>query len=315
MQQYRVIYHLRSAVASQWQSDTIFGHLCWALRYLDGENALDHFLDGYRMGDPPIILSNGFPGDLLPHPVSISPLRIEAASLSNQIKVFAEMKDTRRINFLSLNEFNRVINGMQVLPTMANAMPKTHVTLKNQINRLTGSTSGEGGNVFEFEQTFWAEDKGSFIEHIPVSIYLKIRDGFEKKAERLFEFIARQGYGKRKSVGYGGIQSMEFGKFDGFESPPDPNAFVTLSNFTPAMKDPTRGFWRLITKYGKLGEEYANTENPFKRPLLMFSAGSVFYDKNPGDCYGRLVEEVSPVSGVVQYAFAYAVPMVARNNK
>ena len=309
MQTFRVTYHLRSAVASAWQADTIFGHLCWALRYLDGEEALLRFLESYRNGEPPLLVSNGFPQGLLPRPLAPPSRRQPGASLEEQTKHFGRMKETRKITLLTLDEFNRAIKGEEVEPTTGKIQPRINVTLKNQISRLTGTT-GEEGNLFEFEETFWSQVDGNTTRAIPVSIYLKIREGFEQQAKRLFAFVAEQGYGKRKSVGYGEIRSMEFEPFDGFDSPADANGFVTLSNFVPAESDPREGYWKVLIKYGKLGEEYAGEDNPFKRPLLMFTAGSVFIDPSPQQYYGRLVERISvSVSAAVQYGFAYPVPM------
>jgi len=69
MKTYRVRLGLDSASLSAWQSDTIFGHLCWTVRYEEGEEALGEFLAPFLAGEPPLVLSNGFPGDLLPRPV------------------------------------------------------------------------------------------------------------------------------------------------------------------------------------------------------------------------------------------------------
>src|SRR5439155_9245674 len=63
-------YRLRlipaAPTASPWQADTLWGHLCWMLVRRRGEPALLEFLDAYTQGDPPLVLSDGFPADLLP---------------------------------------------------------------------------------------------------------------------------------------------------------------------------------------------------------------------------------------------------------
>ena len=89
-----------------------------------------------------------------------------------------------------------------------------------------------------------------------------------------------------------------------------PMLFVSLSNFVPARNDPIEGTWQTIVKYGKLGEEYATGGNPFKRPLLMFTAGSTFYDAPCREYYGRVVKDIAPsYHKVVQYALALPVPI------
>jgi len=302
MQTFRVTFQLKSAVASAFQADTIFGHLCWAKRYLDGEDGLTkEFLEWYGkdVGLPPILISDGFPCDLLPRPLT-PPREPTSGSKQEQIEAYDKQKDLKSIQFLSPDEFNLAIHGKAFEPTKKDSMSKKNVTSKNQINRLTGTT-GEGGQLFEFEETW---------ERTPVSIYVKVANGFEDEAERLFRFVAEQGYGKRKSVGYGAIKSMDFQPFDGFRPPADANGYISLSHFVPAKDDPREGCWKVLVKYGKLGEEYAAGENPFKRPLVMLAPGSVFRTEGkPKEFYGRLVPDISSKDGVVQYAFAFPVPM------
>ncbi len=304
----RVSLHLRSAVASAFQADTIFGHLCWAIRYLDGEEALTEFLEWYNIGEPPLLISDGFPGDLLPRPF-IPPAPPLGGNKRAQMQAFDIGKDTIRTQFLSADEFNRAINGDAVVPENKELKTTKNVTLKNQINRFTGTT-GEGGQLFEFEEELWSYREGEKTRSIPVSIYLKVEKGFEEQSKRLFQFVAEQGYGKRKSVGYGAIESMEFEPFDGFSLPSEPNGFVSLSGFVPAKTDPTHGFWKVRVKYGKLGEELASSGNPFKKPIVMLTAGSVFFDNPPREFYGTLVPKVTLINPeIVQYGFALPIPI------
>ena len=102
---------------------------------------------------------------------------------------------------------------------------------------------------------------------------------------------------------------MKFEPFAGFNPPASTNGFVTLSNFVPAANDPVTGYWHTAIKHGKLGEEFASSDNVFKKPLLMLEAGSTFYDVSCREYYGRLVKNlVSSDQRIVQYAFALPVP-------
>lgn len=313
MKQFKVTYRLSSAVASDWQADTIFGHLCWALRYLEGEERLIRFLNDYDGEQTPLIISNGFPADLLPRPI-IPPfpsLERDNRGIKQQIEGFKANKDARDITLLSPQEFMQAIQGQEVLPTPKREYPPyKSSTMKNQINRLTGTTGAEG-SLYEFEETIWSYREDNRVVGVPISIYVKVREDFASQAERLFSFIATQGYGKRKSVGYGQIRSCSFEPFPEFKTVPEANGFVSLSNFVPAHNDPREGTWHTIVKYGKLGEEYAIGGNPFKRPLLMFTAGSCFYDAPGRIHYGRMVRDIAAPSHpeVVQYGLAFPVPI------
>ena len=310
MKLFRVTYYLRSAVASDWQADTIFGHICWALRYLEGEDELARFLKEFELGQPPLIISNGFPGDLLPRPITPPSLPEEKKTVCERIHSFIANKRESEITLLSPQEFNTAIRGEEVhVSEQPRPLPKKRITLKNQISRLAGTTGAEG-TLYDFEETFWSQTDGKSRADTPISIYVKVTDHFVEQAERLFSFIAAQGYGKRKSIGYGEIESHSFEAFGGFESPPAANGFVSLSNFVPARHDPTEGRWQTIVKYGKLGEEYATSSNPFKRPLLMLTAGSTFYDAPCREYYGHLVRNIAPSHpNVIQYALAFPVPI------
>lgn len=297
MKFYKVTLKLTSPYATDWQADTIWGHLCWALRFSYGENKLINFIARYGKGEPPILVSNGFPGDLLPRPVLPEKHVTERSD-------FAMVKKQKKIRWLTPDEFIKTQNGEELVLSEKNGETET-VTLKNQINRLTGTTSGgevgePTGRLFSFEQ-----------HHLDaVSIYLKVANDFVETSKELFQNLSKSGYGKRKTVGYGQFSIQSFDEFIGFKSPPKANGFVSLSNFMPAEDDPTRGYWEILVKYGKLGEDYAITGNPHKKPLLMFRAGSCFYDTPCQEYYGRLVKGLSPqYPEVVQYGYALPVPL------
>lgn len=301
MKWFRAKFKLKSWVASAWQSDTLFGHLGWGMRYLQGEDELKDFLRLYDEGTPPLLLSNGFPGELLPNPIMPPPTVERTLPLVEQREKFRHYKQARGSRYIILSEFNRAINGEAVVPLPeTKSVGTVRVTLKNQLNRLTGTTDGEHP-LYNFEEYYWPE----------ITVYLRVSADFVDKAKELFQYIADTGYGKRKSVGYGQIESVSFETFDGFAQPQKANGFVTLSNFVPAANDPIRGCWNMIVKYGRMGEEWASEDNAFKKPLLMLEAGSTFLDSPPRDYYGCLVRNLNPVyHQAVQYALALPVPMV-----
>jgi len=69
MQNCKIKIKLKSAIITPFQSDTIFGHICWALRYVEGEEYLLDFLSAYDNGEPPLVISSAFPEGYLPYPV------------------------------------------------------------------------------------------------------------------------------------------------------------------------------------------------------------------------------------------------------
>jgi len=299
MKWYRIKFKAKSWFSTEWQADTIWGHLCWEMKHLHGERKLVDFIASYNTQQPPLLVSNGFPDDLLPRPILPQVPLDSKAELAQQKEQLKRQKDAKEVTYFNHEEFNRVLKGGIVYPSLK-AKVKQRVTLKNQINRITNTTSAGEGTLYSFEE----------YHCDAITIYTKIADGFKDTAQELFKHLTKAGYGKRKSVGYGWLEMLDFEPFSGFASPADANAFVSLSNFVPAAHDPTHGYWSIFVKYGKLGEEYASSANPFKKPLLMFAAGSVFRDFPVHDYYGRLVAGLSlSHQEAVQYGFALPVPM------
>jgi len=302
MKWYRVRFRLKSWFATPWQSDTIFGHLCWGMRYLFGEDALTAFLRRYDEGAPPVLVSNGFPGDYLPCP-AVHPHEVDAAApLDEQRQLFDATRKKRKLMFIPVGQFNRVISTGDLnfaLEVTGGGLSDRRVTLKNQLNRLT-STTGAAGRLYSFDEYFSPE----------VTVYAKVADDFVGTLRQLLDYLTHVGYGKRKSAGYGQIASVDLEQFQGFDSPASANGFVTLSNFVPAAHDPCQGNWAIMVKYGRLGEERAASGQVFKKPLLMLVAGSTFYDSQCRDYYGRLVRGLNPAHvDVAQYGLALPVPM------
>ncbi|MGR3318003.1 MAG: hypothetical protein ACUZ8O_05935 [Candidatus Anammoxibacter sp.] len=69
---YTIALKLQSPIVTRFQSDTLFGHICWAIKYLkwDKQDKLAEFLGLFdEEQQPPLIISNGYPKDSLPKPV------------------------------------------------------------------------------------------------------------------------------------------------------------------------------------------------------------------------------------------------------
>lgn len=316
MDWHKIILRPAAPTLTPWQADTIFGHLCWAMARTEGEGFLETFLGLYGLGSPPLVLSNGCPGGLLPRPL-LGPRQRgpDTRPLKEQIKDARDSKKARKAQWLIPAEFERARRGENVIPT-ANNPYREVVTMHNTISRLTGTT-GDEGSLFPLEgTTLAAEDEADRV----ITVYARVDPGFVACLRRCLDYLRATGYGKRKSVGYGALEEARLDDdFAGFTAVGGENGFVSLSNFVPAASDPTDGAWNTIVKRGRLGEEYATkaagdgNPRPFKRPLVMLAAGSCFYDPTPRPFYGRLVEKVHDDADnfghVVQYGLALAVGM------
>jgi len=304
MKTYRLKIKLQGSFLTPWQADTIFGNLCWIMAWRKGDDALKAFLDEYINGNPVFLLSDGMPDNLFPAPAHLSLLDQKGKCL----EAFQKAKKLKKIVWLQPDMFESVRKGnLGIEPPERINTIRAFTTLHSSISRVTGTT-GEEGSLFELPEYA--------VEQNEISIYLKIRDGWEEKVFSLFKDLSLTGYGKKKSIGKGAFEIIgalePFDKFNDFDGT---NAFISLSNFVPAKDDPTDGFYKTFVKYGKLGGEFTFCGRPFKKPLIMLSAGSSFKVINGiKPFYGRMVKDIAPAKPeVVHYGYSFAVPAIIRS--
>lgn len=314
METYRLKIRLLGGFITPFQADTLFGAICWLIRYREGTGYLQRMLGDFRRGNPWFVLSNACPGDLLPRPL----IRLQRSTAANRDQLLIQAQEGKRlkkIDYLSRTEFIALINGAApVLENRAKPLVQSSV-LHNQINRISGTTGGEG-QLFELVESRLAKKGPGGPEERDhqdyLSIYIKIREpALRDWLLELFSLLGQTGLGKRKSAGKGAFSVIAMEQCDFFTSVKEPNGYLSLSHFVPAPADPTRGFYKTFVKYGKLGEEYALTGCPFKYPLLMIRAGGVFFIKGGvRTFYGQMIDNIAPSHPeVLHYALAFSVPV------
>jgi len=324
-----------SALQTPLQPDTLFGHLCWSLRYTDGEAALEDFLESYARQSPPLILSDIFPDGFWPMPLLPNPSKRQQDVLLEKIrnmsdaqlkenlptcpidretdpqfKLFTALKWLQKLRFLPEATLPKLVENMDkfyILESFlengcgeAKLLKRTTVA-HNWIDRLTGRTPEEGGLHFSDE---WAPDPAD----PPVYQLLVMSETWSAdEIQRRFSDALAGGYGKSKSRGKGHIRVVAVEPWD-LPHADNPDAVMLLGACCPGQTDPTGGFWQITTKYGKLGGDWALGENPFKKPLTMLKAGSLLKTGAAPRYCGRLVKDVSDTyPQVVQYAIAPAL--------
>lgn len=326
---YTIEITLKSSIVTGFQSDTIFGHICWAVRFIyqDGEAKLREFLEAYDDA-PPLLVSSGFPMGYLPKPVlpSVTQAELEAVlKREDRIKDSFRIKNIKRWNLLPKSDFISLQKDKITPLSLFRLMNASYDTIErdlnsgqsvlvqhNTINRIENRVKK---GLYAQEETFFNKDGGRF------EIYLKTHFFTKEELQRIFEFIGEGGFGRDKSTGKG---HFTFQINEGIDIPESerPNAFMTLSSYIPTGKDPVRGYYKTIHKYGKLGGLYAKgvsavNGNPFKKPLIMFSAGSTFYDKDytSGKTYGALLKNVHQNDQIRHYAYAFPIGINLEDTK
>jgi CRISPR-associated protein Csm4 len=180
----------KSPFGTPLAGDTLFGHLCWAIRERSGERALTALLDGYVDRRPFLVISDGFPSGHLPRPtapdsrlgISTDPSRRKAARTHRWLP--AEQVG------LPLAQWHAHFTERKISVPL--------VVTQNTINRLTGTT---GSGVFaprQVERDFFGVDA-----HIDVYVALADERLAPELLQTLLEDIGLHGYGRDATAGLG----------------------------------------------------------------------------------------------------------------
>ena len=285
-------------IGTPWQSDTILGHLAWIISHQEGVTAVEEFLQPFLDGVPPFILSDGFPGNLLPVPIFGG----DTSSHENlTLEEHSRQKQLKKARFITPEGFEKARKEGLVSTDIADDPFVSVETLHASLSRHTNST-GEGGELFPTYESFLKEDN-------TISVYARCAEGWNEKLEELLKRLSSIGYGRDKSTGIGAFQVERIEEFDGFIAFEGANGFISLSTYVPAENDPVEGFWRIRVKRGFLGE-LAGNGNPFKRPLIQFEPGAAFRtDNNLRPWYGHIIEGIAPgMPKAIQNCYTIAVP-------
>ena len=327
---YRVILEIKSSVITPFQADTLFGTLCWGIRFLEREKDLKKFRDNSLKKNPPLIISDGFPEGYLPNPI-LAPLKVnESEKLlekcygkekRDSIRGIMRLKELSKLNLVSKNYLLKHIENLSstqigkdfLIERFKEPRTESRANLRNTFNRLTARV--EEGGLFSETETYYRPG-------FRINFYVKLIEtlfSLARLKNLLSGYLEVSGYGADKSVGKGNI------KFIGIEDTDlrhvnQPNAFMSLSSFIPKADDPSNGFYNPVVKYGKLGEHYASGEvgkydasgriigmNPFKKPLYMFRAGSTFLLKGKSleEYYGRIMDNVHWDPEIIHYGLSF----------
>lgn len=326
MKIYKLTIRPLTSFRTPLQSDTIFGHLLWALRYTESEDALVDFLARCRAGDPPLLVSAGFPSDTLPVPVLPSVQSNDReegklkCSLADKVVEDILRKAREEERYLPLKQW-REIAGRLSADALDEArreaserlrqlreIEQEHLVTRTTVDRITGSA--REGQLFVVEEVFYGADWTFDVWH-------KLDNGDDTLLERVAEWwrwIERNGFGKRKSTGHGMFRIEGEGLVEASGELPqveNPNGFITLSAWVPRPGDPTDVIiLRTRVKRGKLAEALA-LPSPWKKPLLMLEPGAVARLSDGEivhEWYGGLVEDMHWTErGIVQYGYAFPV--------
>lgn len=295
MKWYKITLRLKSALSTPLMGDTLFGHICWGIRFRKGEKVLTDFLTLYKT-QPPLVLSNGFPAGYLPRPV----LRPAGYKDDLSIEEYETFKKYKKIRFLPAEWFvedgfvfseETLLQKMMTGDIKALSVVKTE-RMHNSINRLSGTVLEEQSPFAVSES--WYEANQLFNVY---ALSTMSRD----EVYTLFEQGLENGYGADASTGKGWmvVDTVE----EETRLPGRGNRAMALGAFVPEGEKPAELRADIFTKFGKLGGSYIYDNNPFKKPLLMYAEGASM-KKGTKDYCGRMVTGIHKLPHIVHHAYA-----------
>lgn len=333
---YKLTLSQKSGLLTELQSDTIFGHFCWRMKELSGEETLVEFLNFYKKRNPnPVFtISNSFferDGKVfLSNPLLPINSKKESKTKDEKINEFLNYKDSKKRKFLTLEQFNFALNAdyeklYEAVVNDDTNQPKYIEDLRTSVEISRVTYSSKESQLFSYSPFYIQEEiinssKQIFTETKTI-IFIKIIDknSFEKyNCKDLIKEVFNIGFGKKKSSGYGEFEVIDFKEYNEFKEPVDSNGFITLSNYLPSTDDNLtlkNSYYGLNIKYGKFGEELSLSENPFKRPIVFMIPGSCFIAEKK-DFYGRCTKEKEISSlheNAIQNEIAFSLRMKINN--
>lgn len=287
----------RSPLITPLMSDTFFGHFCWAIIFSKGEGYLTNLLDSYGDGKPsPVLFSSAFFSDHLPRPSLPSLNRQESMKFirkhfgedkAEQYKGLTEIKEWNKRHLISLEQWQKLKSNYSeeglfeafVKQGQKGSLKysELEVSASNIINRISGTVAEEGG-LFQREKVW-------YYKETEFDLYVEIGNDEMTGLVKWFleEHLPEHGFGADKSTGMGSLSISEDLSFDpGIFNVDGPNARLSLSMTAFTGIEKYDALYRLKTKFGKLGGNFAvssptgGNPKPFKKPVLMYEPGAVF---------------------------------------
>ncbi|MEX8503270.1 MAG: hypothetical protein AB3X41_09550 [Leptothrix ochracea] len=267
MKTYKITLRPESAFGTPLAGDTLFGHLCWALRWRLGEAGLTTLLEGYTSGLPFAVLSDALPAGLLPRP------SLPMARLRHLVDP-KDRKAHKRLAWLPVAHAALPLAEWQQHATELDKAQSTQTEIRTQntIHRLTGTTGTGPFAPRQVERTAHAPDSLLTI----YAVLNTARLAADTLAQALTD-IGTSGYGRDASTGLGKFTLVGIPELHAWPQPAQARHALTLAPCapSPALLDADDCFYQPLTRFGRHGSLHALGGQPFKRPLMMMRTGAV----------------------------------------
>lgn len=277
MQVYRYKIKPLSAFSTPMRSDTLYGQLLCAAAELDGTDGVEALIQHFTDKHPPFVLSSVFPAGKLPVPVlsGIKRSTFKKIAKGNMFDELSQQKKFRKKSHIPVSDWNDVagqLSSLKLFQHHRNKKPVTETEVNAKSSRTMHNSIDRNSNRV-IEGGLYSSEARYFDTDYSYDLYVKTADC--KSFERLFDHVATVGFGADASTGKGQFSFSVDESFDGAMFNHQGNAEMNLSVCMAEETDQFSGTWNLFTKLGKVWNGFGET-NPFKKPFIAFTEGSVF---------------------------------------
>jgi len=281
-----------SSLSTELRSDTLWGLLLVAIRYVLGESRADEVARECAQGQPPFVVSSAMKFAVkgldrlcwLPRPI-LHPYPMDIKSEADLVR----LKKAKKSNFLPQDQWEKLINGeltenqliSELLEEEIREWPTKEIgnfaerdVLHVAIDRMAGATlelDGKG-QLFYTEELF-ITDGGLYF----------LVDGDMGLVEPALRYLEHVGFGGDISMGKGKCK-VEIADVH-LRTPGEPTHMVTLSLYRPTEQELSyyrhnkdRFWYELVVRSGKLSSSLAfGIATPTeKSSVVAFAEGSTF---------------------------------------
>lgn len=330
MKVYAIDLKPESDFATDLTGDCLFGQICWQLAQ-DSQLAgnIDSLLSEYDhepfavISDPVISFQKDKTKEFLFRRPFVPPIERPFAELTHeqQKSLFTDRKRRKGCRWVIVSDSQKLdplnvdspVNCADIIQRYGLAddwRPElTYTQYHNSIDRLTGTTGTDGAFApFGQNLTAWSDD-----------INLTVFAGLNEKISidsliKALERIGMTGYGADASTGkgrfsVGDCKEVDLRKFGSAK----PDSVYTLSSSLPAAEIYREICFEPSVRFGRHGNTLANSDYPFKQPVLKAAAGAVFKpikDYWPQKSYiGRAIRGLSKHAKTVEQGYSLYIPV------
>lgn len=297
------------------RSDTLYGLICWHVAESGDEAACGKLINAFAENRPPFQLSSAMPANQLPMPClpPISRKRFRALALkygvkgqsenTNMFRLLQKFKKFRKKKWIPLETW-KAHNKSLSAETLFISQPGE----RDAEDIQAGQSSAFEPHVSIDRSTGMAMEGALFfmrLKYFPpdTKLHLYARTDDPDFLLKYLKLIGTLGFGRDSGTGHGqfDIEPDRAFRPDGLEIP-DASAEMLLSDCAAPDMASLSGFYRLEVKRGKTGP---GRSNPFKKPFLMLTEGSVLLSRPAGP---YLLRDLNPDARIAQILEPLALP-------